>query len=238
VFGQAAVTDVNVTVKNLSHTQPDDLDILLEGPTGVKVMLVSDSGSTTDAVNVNLVFDDSAASPLPDADGMVSGTYKPMDYDTGQPDAFVPEPTNPTLAAFNGTDPNGTWKLHVGDGSVINGETGSVAGGWSLELNPPQTCDGLEVTITGSSGNDIITGTAGNDVIAAGAGDDKVFGLDGNDVVCGGDGKDRVKGGRGTDRLFGDAGKDFLVGGPGKRDFCNGGSKKDGARGCEIKRKL
>jgi subtilisin-like proprotein convertase family protein len=237
VFGQAAVTDVNVTLRNVSHTQPDDLDVLLESPTGIRVMLISDSGSTQDATNLNLVFDDSAASPPPDNNGLVSDTYKPFNY-AGQTDEFVPAPTQPDLAAFNGTDPNGTWKLYVADGSVVNGETGAIAGGWSLELNPPQTCGGLPVTIVGTSGDDLLVGTEGADVIAAGPGDDKVLALGGDDVVCGGDGKDRLKGGFGTDKLFGEAGKDFLVGGPGKQDFCKGGSAKDGARGCEIKRRL
>jgi uncharacterized repeat protein (TIGR01451 family) len=36
------------------------------------------------------------------------------------------------LAAFNGTDPNGTWSLYVADDST--GDAGSIVSGWSLNL--------------------------------------------------------------------------------------------------------
>ncbi|SDX72128.1 Hemolysin-type calcium-binding repeat-containing protein [Amycolatopsis xylanica] len=76
------------------------------------------------------------------------------------------------------------------------------------------TCNGLPVTITGTSGNDTIVGTAGNDVIAAGAGNDVIFGLEGDDTVCGGTGDDRFDSGPGRDTFVAEArpdGRDTIV---------------------------
>jgi hypothetical protein len=87
-------------------------------------------------------------------------------------------------------------------------------------------CLGLEATIVGTPGNDVIHGTDGRDVITAGEGNDVVFGDSGYDVICGGPGRDRLMGGRGDDRLFGNRGKDILVGGLGF-DRLNGGKSLD-----------
>jgi Ca2+-binding RTX toxin-like protein len=70
------------------------------------------------------------------------------------------------------------------------------------------TCNGLAVTITGTSGPDTIMGTSGDDVIAARAGNDVVFGLGGNDTVCLGAGNDRFDGGPGADTFVAGAASD------------------------------
>src|SRR5207249_331651 len=123
---------VTVTLKGISHTYPDDLDILLVGPGGQKVLLMSDAGGGAGINNVTLTFDDAAASKLPDSSAIVAGTYKPTDFVTG--DTFPsPAPGGPygtTLSAFSGLDPNGTWSLYVLDDAAS--DSGSIAGGWSL----------------------------------------------------------------------------------------------------------
>jgi subtilisin-like proprotein convertase family protein len=64
----AKITDVNVRIKNLSHTVVDDVDIVLVGPEGQHVWLVSNVSSGTTAVtNLNWKFDDSAKLPLPNS---------------------------------------------------------------------------------------------------------------------------------------------------------------------------
>src|SRR6185503_1794692 len=121
-------------LKGLSHTYPDDLDILLVGPAGQKVVLMSDAGGGTDISNVTLTFDDGAASSLPDSAAIVSGSYKPTDFVTG--DIFPsPAPAGPygtALSAFNGLNPNGAWSLYVLDDEVNDG--GSISAGWSLQF--------------------------------------------------------------------------------------------------------
>jgi uncharacterized repeat protein (TIGR01451 family) len=87
-------------------------------------------------------------------------------------------------------------------------------------------CNGLEVTIEGTDGDDELNGTAGPDVIFAGAGNDVINGGGGNDTICGGDGNDIINGQAGDDDIFGEGGKDALNGGPGD-DEIDGGAAVD-----------
>ncbi len=107
-----------------------------------------------------------------------------------------------------------------------------------------RTVDGVECTVTGSEGpdvlrgtsgadvicglggNDVIYGRGGNDVIYAGAGNDVVYGGAGNDQILGGDGVDVLFGGKGDDGLDGGAGGDVLFGGLGD-DLLVGGAGED-----------
>jgi subtilisin-like proprotein convertase family protein len=135
------ITKVTVTIYDLTHERQNDLDILLVGPSGQKVLLMSDVGAGASVANVNLTFDDAAATSLTtDAVSIPSGTYKPSNSG-GNPDTFsAPAPAEPydlTLSVFNGTNPTGTWSLYVMDDRASN--TGSIGGGWrlSLEITAP-----------------------------------------------------------------------------------------------------
>ena len=77
------------------------------------------------------------------------------------------------------------------------------------------TCNGLEATIIGTSGDDVLTGTAGDDVIVGLEGNDIIRGGLGNDVICGGSGEDTLAGQGGNDTLFGEQDDDILDGGEG-----------------------
>jgi subtilisin-like proprotein convertase family protein len=126
-----AVTKVTATLTGFSHTFPGDVDILLAGPAGQRIVLMSDIGSGTDAVNVNLTFDDAAA---PMGATVVSGTFRPTNSGTGDPFP-VPAPPAPhgtLLSAFNGANPNGTWSLYVVDDAAT--DVGTFSGGWSLTI--------------------------------------------------------------------------------------------------------
>src|SRR5205085_8436885 len=76
----STVFKVAVTLSNISHTFPDDFDMLLVGPGGQSVMLMSDVGGGALIDSVTVTFDDDAALILPDNSGFVSGTYKPANY--------------------------------------------------------------------------------------------------------------------------------------------------------------
>jgi uncharacterized repeat protein (TIGR01451 family) len=134
------VTKVTVRLNGLTHASPDDIDAVLVGPQGQSVLLMSDAGSGTAASNLFLTFDDAAASNLPNSGAIVSGTYKPTNFDTVS-DSFVsPAPAGPfgqILSLFNGLDPNGTWSLYVQDDSKQN--VGNLAQGWTLAITTSNT---------------------------------------------------------------------------------------------------
>jgi subtilisin-like proprotein convertase family protein len=128
------VTDVNVYLEDMNHTWPSDIDILLVGPQGQNIILMSDAGSSFDLVTVDLVFDDAAAGSLPVSAQITSGAYQPTNFGAGDPfPAPAPAPSAATaLATFDGANPNGAWSLYVVDDT--GGDQGSIAGGWCLEV--------------------------------------------------------------------------------------------------------
>jgi subtilisin-like proprotein convertase family protein len=160
------VVRVVVTVSNISHTFPDDLDVLLTGPGGQNVLLISDAGGGNDVTNVTLTFSDASSNSVSDSGQIVSGTYDPTNYIGADP--FTnPAPAGPygaALAVFNGTNPNGAWNLFVFDDTT--GDTGRISGGWSLTItatnsppnitNQPQTqtvpCGGNATFTIGAQG--------------------------------------------------------------------------------------
>ncbi len=105
--------------------------------------------------------------------------------------------------------------------------------------DPVDECGGMEPTITGTAGNDVLEGTPGDDVIHGGDGHDIIRGKAGNDVICGGPGNDLLIGGNGDDTLRGGSGKDVLRGaagtdnlrGGGGGDVLHGGSGADQLQG-------
>jgi len=131
--GLSPMQKVLVTLWDLNHTFPDDLDVLLVGPQGQTVMLMSDAGGSSDVADLNLQFS-AAAFPLPDTDPLMSGVYAPTDYLSGD-SLPAPAPAGPystNLALFDGADPNGTWSPYVYDDT--GGDFGTIGGGWCLEL--------------------------------------------------------------------------------------------------------
>lgn len=134
------VTKVTVKLNSLDHTFPGDIDALLVGPGGQKMMLMSDVGGGTDAVNVNLTFDDTAADI---GATLVSGTFRPTNIGTGDlfpaPAPVGPYPDPQLLSIFNGVNPNGTWSLYVVDDAGV--DVGSMDG-WELTITTStQVCN-------------------------------------------------------------------------------------------------
>jgi len=134
-FDQGRVLDVNLTLKNYSHTFPDDVDVLLSKK-GKTRTVMSDVGSGFAANNFTIKLDDEAANGLlPDNGPLVAGSFRPTNAEGGD---FFPAPT-PTpsaqsaLSGFDGVNPNGTWKLRVFD-DFSPADGGQFAGGWSLTI--------------------------------------------------------------------------------------------------------
>ena len=139
------VSDVNVTLNNVSHTFPDDVGIVLVGPAGQALLIQDGAGDDPDLVGITYTLDDQAGAQLPNNTAWAAGSYRPTAYFSG--DSFpAPGPglvySHPGPAAgggtatlngtFSNTNPNGTWRLFVRD--FVDGDGGSIAGGWALTV--------------------------------------------------------------------------------------------------------
>ncbi|GFE68386.1 hypothetical protein [Chroococcus sp. FPU101] len=128
------ISKLTVSLRNVRHTFPDDIDVLLVGPSGQRTLLMSDVGGTNDLNGVNLTFDSTVGAVLPDSGQIFSGTYRPTNI--GGSDLFAsPAPGgsySANLGVFNNTNPNGTWRLFVTDD--LGGDFGSIASGWGLTI--------------------------------------------------------------------------------------------------------
>lgn len=157
-----AVTDVNVQLTGVSHTFPDDLDVLLVGPAGQDVVLMSGVCGSGDFTGAALTFDQGAAS-LSDGGPCSGGTYSPTIGATDIPSGFAfpgPAPAPPygtSLAPFNGTSANGTWSLYVYDDA--GGDVGSISGGWTLNITTVPTITSFAPTSGKVGTSVVITGT-------------------------------------------------------------------------------
>jgi uncharacterized repeat protein (TIGR01451 family) len=134
------VHKVTVTLRNVNHDFPDDMDVLLVGPQGKRVMLLSDAGGNNPLFDVSLTLDDDADQLVPDNASFATGTYRPSNYPPTADPMPAPAP-GPLYAAamsvFNGIDPNGVWSLYVADDVFDNGGSqtpGFIADGWTLTI--------------------------------------------------------------------------------------------------------
>jgi subtilisin-like proprotein convertase family protein len=130
-----SIIKITVQLNNLTHTFPDDIDILLVSPLNVQnAIIMGDVGGGGNVDNVTLLLDDDAPTPLPDGSPLVSGTFQPANY--GGVESFPPPAPVPiggsALSVFNGLNPNGVWSLYIVDD--LGGDVGSLAGGWSITI--------------------------------------------------------------------------------------------------------
>ncbi len=141
------VTDVSVSLNHITHTYPQDLDILLVGPGGQKVLLMSDAGGVFELDLADVTFSDSSQKML-GLNPITSGTYKPSKYGSA-PDVFpVPAPPQPygsNLNVFAGLNPNGQWSLYVSDEAA--GDGGEIRGGWSLTFSVSNSIPSADLAI-------------------------------------------------------------------------------------------
>jgi hypothetical protein len=128
------ISKVTVLLDSLQKSIPDDVDAVLVGPGGQTVLLMSDAGGNVSPINADLTFDDSSPNSLPDNNMLVTGTYRPTDFEPADfldPPAPAP-PYGATLSVFNRTPPSGTWSLFAFDDT--NGVSSGSIDGWTLNL--------------------------------------------------------------------------------------------------------
>ena len=142
-YATTGVSVQSVRLNGITHTWGNDIDILLQSPTGQNVVLMSDVGGTA-AIPAGTTYTFKDGAPAMNAAALnPSGTYSPTN--SGASDNWpAPGPgaitqATPTLALFGSTaNVNGDWKLFVFDD--IGGDFGSIAGGWSINLTPTSFC--------------------------------------------------------------------------------------------------
>jgi streptogramin lyase len=131
---QGTVSEVSVRLNGVYHDDAGDLEALLVGPQGQKVLLLADSLAARDVATGPVITfdDDGVTSPS----RLVSGIFKPI-LGTGFTANFAnPAPAGPyasTLSTFDGTNANGTWKLFLQDDTANNFD-GAISNGWSLDI--------------------------------------------------------------------------------------------------------
>lgn len=148
--GPANVGSVRVTLFDLSHNLPDNIDVLLVGPTGAKYVLMGDAGgaaSISPNGTATLTFSDAGSDVLPDSTLLTTGQFKPTNWETPVSSFAAPAPAAPyvepgnqlsrpaaqtMLGTFGGQSGNGTWSLFIRDDNAVG--SGVVAGGWGIEL--------------------------------------------------------------------------------------------------------
>jgi hypothetical protein len=140
-FKQGKIADLNLALRGFSHTFPSDVGVLLVAPDGSNAIVMDAVGDVAEVSDLTLTLDDEAANPLPDSEGLTSGSFRPLD--AGRPGidgsdlvafpAPAPTPSGDTaLSTFDGGNPNGQWQFFVIDSS--GGDVGALADGWSLEI--------------------------------------------------------------------------------------------------------
>lgn len=173
---------ISVVLNGVNHTRSNDIDMVLQSPSGQNVMLMSDvGGANTISATYTLV---DFAPFLSSTTGNVTGIYRPSN--AGQPDNFPPPGPgsilqNPALSQFTG-NMNGTWKLLVVDDDGTS-DQGMISGGYTINFDivtpctsPPTTVVvnvGQSTTITTQPVNATVCSTGGVatfSVTAAGAG--------------------------------------------------------------------
>jgi uncharacterized repeat protein (TIGR01451 family) len=184
-----SVGKVTVTVSNLTHSLPSDIEIVLVSP-ATNALLMNDVGGAygVGVTNFTVTFDDAAATYLSSNQlvNNISVTNKPTPYineyvnvngNYSNVTLFVgnnwgilpvmpsPAPANPyptNLAIFSGTAANGTWSLYVADTQAE--DYGAISNGWSLNLstgNPVPSYTDLELSVVPAPA----TVTVGNNLI-------------------------------------------------------------------------
>jgi subtilisin-like proprotein convertase family protein len=128
------ITDLNVRVPDLVHDNADDIDMLLVGPGGQRVSLMSDACGLLPLART-LTFDDEAQFAFPDEGETSCGPVaRPADH--GVPERLpAPAPDGPyatRLDAFDYTNPNGEWGLYINDDAA--GGDGYVQRPFELEF--------------------------------------------------------------------------------------------------------
>lgn len=161
-----SITNVSVTINNLTHSWVHDVSLLLVAPSGESLLLQSGTADNQSATNLTYTISDAGSTQFSSSSlWMNNGTYKPTAYFWDLWPAPAPpinQFNNPgpfgtgavTLnGAFASSTPNGQWKLFIAD--FASGDAGQISGGWSLNITTaivtPITFKSFEVVESANS---------------------------------------------------------------------------------------
>ncbi len=136
-----AVTALRVKLNAVTHTYGDDIDAFLVAPDGQVCALMSDAGGGSSLSAIDLVFDDLAATKIPDSSPIATGSYRPANWSPGEalpPGGVGTIGTNLLNLATAGV--NGQWKLFITDDA--GGDSGSIVS-WAIVIE----VSGPEITV-------------------------------------------------------------------------------------------
>lgn len=193
-----SITDLNILI-NISHTWNSDLRVFLINPLGTQVKLFSEVGIGSKGF-LDTLLDDEANTSITSGSGTFTGTFRPEG----------------NLANFDGSNPNGNWKLKIID--AADGDTGTL-NDWAVTFNtegtiipPPLTSSEVDTlsqieqaNLTGGNSNnklDASTFTLGAVTLNGGLGNDTLIGGSSDDFLIGGNGSDLLTSGNGADRFI------------------------------------
>lgn len=135
--GPTSIVSVAVTLTGVTHTWPDDIDVVLVAPNGDALSIMSDCGNQADVVNANYTIADYASAGFVNNALNPTGTYRPSDFPQGVDNvpggpyaASAPTGAATFASVFGGDNANGVWSLRVVDDT--GGDQGSITGGWSI----------------------------------------------------------------------------------------------------------
>ena len=148
------IDDLNLFVGGFNHSFPRDVDMMLQGPTGETVMVMSDVCSGDDIANNRpFTFDDEAPMGLTADPASCAGPAvlaRPSDRDDvpengpeNMPAPAPPRPYGSTMSVFDGL-PGGKFRLFVNDENA--GDTGYIAD-WNVVMTTrPAAATGFTAT--------------------------------------------------------------------------------------------
>ena len=185
VSGLAGVIqNISVSLLNLNLQYPQAVGLMLVGPNGNNLDMFSWAGGSSAITGVNLTLADSGANSIPQNSAPVTGsTYKPTSYASAfgtnycsqsgdcpsfpvasyAPSSFnsaLPKGTSGLLDQFAGGGPNGTWKLYAVNRLAGANQTGTITGGWCVNITTQTGAHPTTTALTSSTNPSL----AGNNV--------------------------------------------------------------------------
>jgi hypothetical protein len=151
--GPAQIGGLRITLYDVTHQFPDNIDVLLVGPQGQTFVLMADAGGPAPLnTPVTLTLTDSAGQVLPNNGPLTTGNFEPTNWETPVGSFAPPAPPAPYnepgstvggtgTQTLNGnfylSNANGTWSLYVRDDAGTLGDPEVLSGsicGWGIQF--------------------------------------------------------------------------------------------------------